>query len=230
MKQHSFFCASHQNKSVATNKNAGILFLLLLALSLLPACTLATVRSLDEDEAAKEGFNPERYVDEIWNSQLVPTIQENAVEITALLTEIDADETAATEKYGHRSGTGSFSFMVSGEANVLSVNLESRIGLMAIDFAPYDGQPDANMAIGPVIRNRNDAVRDAVGFIQFNNFVNQTEFASVGSALKDRILTEVINPLDVETLQGKTIHFYGAFTLDNRSNIEIVPVILEVQG
>ena len=204
--------------------------MLIIAMVLLPACTLATVRSLDEDEAAKEGFNPERYVDDIWTSQLIPTIQENAVEITELLAEIDANEDAAIERYGNRSGTGAFSFIVSGEAQVLTVNLESRIGMMAIDFAPYDGQPDANMAIGPVIRNRNDAVRDAVGFIQFNDFVNQTEFAGVGSAIKDRILAEVINPIDFTTLEGKTFNFYGAFTLDDLSNIEIVPVILEVQG
>jgi predicted lipoprotein len=210
------------------NKYLGLFTVLMLGL-LLPACTLATVRSLDEDEAAKEGFNPERYIDEIWESQLIPTVQENAVEITALLGEIDANEASATEKYGHRSGTSAYSFMTYGEAQVLTVNLESRIGLMEIDFAPYDGQPDANMAIGPVIRNRNDSVRDAVGFIQFNNFVNQTEFASVGSALKDRILRDVINPIDFTELAGKTISFYGAFTLDDRSNLEIVPVILEVQ-
>lgn len=229
MKPTSFFCAYRQNKFVHMNKYSGALIVFLLSLTLLPACTLATVRSLEEDEVAKEGFNPDKYVDSIWESQIIPTIQDNAVEITTLLAEIDANEASATEKYGHRSGTGAYSFMISGEARVLSVNLESRIGLMSIDFAPYDGQPDANMAIGPVIRNRNDSVRDAVGFIQFNNFVNQTEFASVGSALKDRILKDVLNSLDFETLEGNSIRFYGTFTLDDRSNIEIVPVILEVQ-
>ena len=196
----------------------------------LSACTLATVRSIDEDEEAKAGFDPVVYVDGLWEEQLVATITENAIDINELLTQIDANEAAATEEYGARSGTGAFSFMVKGEAQVLEVNLESRIGLMALDFAPYDGTADANMAIGPVIRNRNNSVRDAVGFIQFNDFVNQTEFAGVSTAIKDRILQTVIEPLDLESLPGKTVSFYGAFTLDNRDDIEIVPISVEVSS
>jgi predicted lipoprotein len=205
-------------------------FLILIGILLLTttSCVLATVRSLEEDEAANQGFNPAAYVDGIWDDQLLPTVRENAVEVTVLLAELDADQAAATRNYGHRSGTGAYSFLIFGNAKVLLVDLSSRIGLMSLDFPPYDGEPDANMAIGPVIRNRNDAVRDAVGFIQFNDFVNQTEFAGVGSAIKDRILRDVISNLDLESIEGKTIHFYGAFTLDDLANIEIVPVILEV--
>jgi predicted lipoprotein len=206
------------------------LFLNLIAALLVTttACTLATVRTIEEDRIAKEGFNAERYVNEIWDSQLMPEFQENAVEVTDILAQIDADEDAAIQAYGNRSGTGAYSFLIYGDAQVLEVDLESRIGLMSLDFAPYDSEPDANMAIGPVIRNRNNAVRDAVGFIQFNDFVNQTEFAGVGSAIKDRILRDVISALDLDSIEGKTIHFYGAFTLDDRSDIEIVPVTLEV--
>lgn len=191
-------------------------------------CTFATVRSLEDDEEAKAGFDPNAYVDGIWEDQLIATITENAIEINDLLSEIDADEDAAIERHGARSGTGAYSFMVHGEAEVLEVNLESRIGLMTLDFAPTDGEADATMAIGPVIRNRNNSVRDAVGFIQFNDFVNQTEFAGVSSAIKDRILAEVIEPLALDSLQGKTISFYGAFTFDNRDDIEIVPIQVEV--
>ncbi|HEX2908561.1 MAG TPA: DUF2291 domain-containing protein [Phototrophicaceae bacterium] len=211
-------------------KNVFLLLLFITVLATTTACTLATVRTLEEDKAAKEGFNPENYVSGIWDSKLLPLFQEKAVAVTTLLADLKKDEAVATKTYGSRSGTGSYSFMIYGDAKVLTVNHESRIGLMSLDFLPEDGAPDANMAIGPVIRNRNEAVRDAVGFIQFNDFVNQTEFASVGSAIKDRILSEVIAPLDLDNLAGKTVHFYGAFTLDDLSNIEIVPVVLEVAG
>ncbi|MBZ0304406.1 MAG: DUF2291 domain-containing protein [Anaerolineae bacterium] len=209
-------------------RNYAFLLMLVALLPLGTACTLATVRSLEEDAAATAGFIPEDYVDGIWDSQLIPTVREKAVEVTELLAALNTNESGATEIYGKRSGTGAYSFLIYGDATVLEVNLESRIGLMSLDFAPYDGEADANMAIGPVIRNRNEAVRDAVGFIQFNDFVNQTEFAGVGSAIKDRILRDVIGAIDLETIAGKTLHFYGAFTLDDLSNIEIVPIILEV--
>lgn len=210
-------------------RNRGFFIIVLSTLLMtITACTLATVRPIEEDQAAKAGFDPERYINEIWDSQLLPTVREKAVEAATLLNEIETDQTAATTNYGSRSGTGAYSFLIYGDAQVLEVNQESRIGLMSLDLAPFDGESDANMAIGPVIRNRNDAVRDAVGFIQFNDFVNQTEFATVGSAIKDRILRDVITPLDLDQIGGKTVHFYGAFTLDDPDNLEIVPVILEV--
>lgn len=194
------------------------------------SCVLATVRPLEEDNEAKAGFNSEAYVNEIWDSQLIPTVNENAVEVTALLSDLNTDQAGTTQLHGKRSGTGAYSFLIYGDAQVLEVDRESRIGLMSLDFPPYDGESDANMAIGPVIRNRNNAILDAVGFIQFNDFVNQTEFANVGSAIKDRILRDVISMLDLDNLKDKHIHFYGAFTLDDLSNIEIVPITLEVSN
>ena len=209
-------------------KNFLFLIFITALLAATTSCTIATVRTLEEDTAAKEGFNPERYVAEIWDSQLLPVVHEKAVEVTFLLAEIDANEAAATLEYGSHSGTGAYSFLIYGDTQVIGVDRESRIGLAGLDLAPYDGILDATLAIGPVIRNRNNAVRDAVGFIQFNDFVNQTEFAGVSSAIKDRILRDVINSIDFANLEGKTIHFYGAFTLEERSDIEIVPISLEV--
>ncbi|MBZ0308420.1 MAG: DUF2291 domain-containing protein, partial [Anaerolineae bacterium] len=103
------------------------------------------------------------------------------------------------------------------------------IGFMTLDIAPFDGAPDAAMAIGPVIRGRDTSLRDAVGFIQYNAFTNQTEFAQISDAMKDRILNTVISEIDLTTIQGKTISFYGTFMLNDVNDLEIVPVMVEVQ-
>jgi predicted lipoprotein len=203
--------------------------LLIVVLLTTVSCTLATVRSLSEDAEAKVGFNPDLYVESIWESQFVPTVRENAIEINTLLGEIRTNQNAAIQAYGNRNGTGAYSFLTFGEAQVLAVDLESRIGFLSVDFHPFDGNPDANIAIGPVIRRRDNAAIDAVGFIRFNDFVNQTEFASVSDAVKSRILRDVIEPLDIENMTGEVINFYGAFTLENIDDLEIIPVILEVQ-
>lgn len=203
----------------------GLIWLMMTATS----CQLAAIRSLSEDEEAKAGFNPHHYVQEIWEARFIPTFLESAVEIGQLLEAIRIDREAAITAHGNRSGTGNFSFMAHGEARVLEVDTESRIGLMSVDFAPFDGQPDANIAIGPVIRRTNNAAIDAVGFIRFNDFVIQTEFASVSDAIKARILTEILEPIDLPSLQDQTIAFYGAFTLDDVNNLEIVPVRIEVR-
>ena len=40
--------------------------LLCVAMLILSSCTFATVRTIEEDRAAKEGFNADRYVASIW--------------------------------------------------------------------------------------------------------------------------------------------------------------------
>ncbi|NJL94362.1 MAG: DUF2291 domain-containing protein [Anaerolineae bacterium] len=191
-------------------------------------CNIATVRSLEEDEEAKKGFVVTEYVDQIWEGAYRSAITERAVAFEALMALIDADENAAIAAHGSRSGSGAFSFVTQGEARVLEVNTESRIGFMTLDVAPYDGNADASMAIGPVIRGRDTSLRDAVGFINFNDFTNQTEFAQVSDAMKTRVLETVLGAIDLETIQGQTIRFYGTFMLSDRNNLEIVPVTLEV--
>ncbi|MEQ8676864.1 MAG: DUF2291 domain-containing protein [Aggregatilineales bacterium] len=201
-------------------------FLLILSMTLLSGCSLATIRTIDEDRLAKEGFSAANYVSGIWESDFIPTLQDNAVEITQLLSELDANENAATEQYGNRTSTGAYSFMVSGEAQVLLINRESRVGLAELDLAPYDGTADIYLAIGPVLRG--NALRDAVGFIAFNDFTNQVEFAQVSDALKDRVDSDVLGQTDIDDLVGDTIQFLGAFSLDDRAEIVIMPVRLEV--
>ncbi len=205
-----------------------ILLLMVLALPMV-SCKIATVRSIDEDKEAKAGFNPNNYVDSIWDSELIPTFREEAVEITDLLGQIDANQNKAIQDHGHRSGTGAYSFMTFGEAVVLAYAVDLRIGTLSLDFAPFDGTADATMLVGPLIPRRNDAVRDAVGFIRFNDFVNQTEFAEVSNALKDHVLSDVVAVIDPATITGKTINFYGAFTLVDANEIEVVPVTIEIQ-
>lgn len=221
------FFRTDLNKKTSLNKYSTIIIVCIVLLTTL-SCSIATIRSLEEDEEAKKGFVATEYVDEIWDEQFIPTVLEQAVEFKALLALLDADADATIAAHGSRSGTGAYSFMTFGEAQVLEVNTQSRIGMMTIDIAPYDGVADASMAIGPVIRGRDTSLRDAVGFIQFNDFTNQTEFAQISDAMKDRILATVINQIDLENLGGKTISFYGTFMFSDRNDLEIVPVSLEV--
>lgn len=221
------------------------LMILLLLVSLvsvlgLSGCVIATVRTLDEDEEAKVGFDPEQYVESIWEDEVLPTYRDEAQDIGTLLALIESDRDAAIELYGSRSGTGSYSFMVRGEGQIVDFNTESRAGLATVDLNPPDGTVDLTLTIGPLIKiSQRASVRDAVGFIEYGNFVNQQEFAGVANAMGDRIVimlagalgaeeTEAIRDLDPASLEGKTVSFIGAFSLDDIDNVIVVPVALEV--
>lgn len=200
-------------------------FVVAIVALMLSGCTIATVRSLEEDEEAKQGFIPENYVADIWEDQFIPTINEGATEISVLLEALDADEDAASEEYGNRTSNGPFSFMTRGEAKILELDTSSRVGLALMDLEPFDGEVDIYLAIGPVLRG--NALRDSVRFIAFNDFTNQIEFGGVSTALKDRVAADLIGQTDFEVLVGSTVGFVGAFTYDDPEEIVIIPVTLE---
>jgi predicted lipoprotein len=199
-------------------------------------CTLATVRPIDpttgkaiignEDQA----FNAANLVGQMWDSQMLPTLQKDAAPIAAVLDALRQNTTTASEKYGHRPGNEQpYSFMVTGSGKVLTVNTESRAGIASVDL-DNDGKADVTLAVGPVIRGT--ALRDAAPFIAFNQFTNQMEYAAVSNELNAMVNSKVLGPLgDLHTLEGKTVTFFGAFTIGttlDADKVIITPAILTV--
>jgi predicted lipoprotein len=91
--------------------------------------------------------------------------------------------------------------------------------------------------VGPRIPSDETSIRDGVGFINFGDFKEQTEYGKVGAEINRRIVSQVLEPLDKETLVGKTVTVYGALTIRtfNLINIDlkkltIVPIKIEIQG
>ena len=62
-------------------------------------------------------------------------------EITFILDELFKNKEVAEEKYGGRSGTGSYSFMIKGKGEVTSLNTASRVGTLSIKLQKkYDSE------------------------------------------------------------------------------------------
>ena len=201
----------------------------------LAGCTPWTIRPIESAGGAqaggvvpgKPGFSAKAYVESIWTSQVLPTVQDTSADLPAVLAALKANPDSAKQKYGHREGQRPYNFLVKGEAKVLAVDTASRSGTLKIDLAPGDGQPDAAIQIGPVIKGT--ALRDALPFIQFNQFTNQLEYADVSNQLNDHVIKDVAGKLDPASLQGKTIEFDGAFTLGPTSDVLITPTKLQAK-
>ena len=184
----------------------------------------SVIRTVEEDELIKKGFDAKAYVENIWKSKIIPTISKEAEEITFILDELFKNKEIAEEKYGGRSGTGSYSFMIKGKGEVSSLNTASRVGTLSIKLEKqYDSE--IFITLGPVIKK--DSIRDAVKFIQFNDFVNQLDFADVSRIIKVRVLNEIIGPLNLKEITGKKIYFEGAITFDRKDKIFITPTKIE---
>ena len=202
----------------------------------LAGCVPWTIRPIGGVEGAqaaggvvpgKPGFSAQAYVDSIWASQVLPTVQEKSHDLPTVLAALKADPDAAKKQYGHHVGQRPYNFLVKGEAKVLAVDTASRSGTLKIDLAPQDGQPDAAIQVGPVLKGT--ALRDALPFIQFNQFTNQLEYADVSNQLNDHVLKDVAGTLDLASLQDKTIDFQGAFALAPSGDVLITPVKLQAK-
>lgn len=197
---------------------------LFVALACSLACKVATVRPIESGEsgaAGGESFDAARYVESIWSTRVVPAVEDGATECGQLLEALRKDRDATLRSLG-RGPRGRAHLLVKCEGVVVSVDRSSRAGLLGLDVAPRDGSPDVWLQAGPVLQGT--ALRDAVGFISFDDFVNQVEYADVGNALNQRVLDSVLDDVDAVSAKGTEVSFAGVLTPGER--LIVTPVRL----
>jgi predicted lipoprotein len=174
------------------------------------ACWLAacrapwTIRRLDAEESdtgARRPFDAAAFVASIWDSKVIPSA-------------------AAAPDYavGARG-------LVKGTAKVLRIDAARQ--RLVVDLAPFDARPDAELAVGQI---RGTALRDALPFIQFSQFVNQVDYAHAANALNERAAA-VASSAMAGIAPGAVVRFAGALDppMDGLP-AEIIPVMLSVAG
>lgn len=201
-----------------------------------------TVVPIEQVEAAKlsEAFDAVSYVDGMWESQILPTIQEKAVDLAVILNAMQPNDQGVAskedmievaEEFGLITVGEAHVYMVKGEGQVVNVNTETSTGTIDLLLTGYNGPIKVKLYVGPRIPSDETAVRDAVGFITFGDFKEQTEYGKVSSEINKRVTQTVLSSLDKDTLQGKTLSFYGAINIRtfnlvsiNLKEIKVVPV------
>ncbi|WP_105566590.1 DUF2291 family protein [Microbacterium halophytorum] len=181
-----------------------------------------TYRSISDVSSAAEeaAFSPAEYADERFESEIVPQIEEDAVDLTTLLQELDAGGDEA--EYGNSSGS-------SGNAYSFPVTFTGTAGAQEGAIVPVTvaGVPDdvtVQLQVGPAINGT--ALRDATGTVSFNDFTNQLEYQEVATEFNNRVRDGVLS--DIEIAEGETVEVTGAFTRINPALVSVVPVDLAV--
>jgi predicted lipoprotein len=205
--------------------------------------TIVPIAEVEAVEAAEQ-FDAAAFVAGIFDTQVVPAVQEKAVDLAAILNEFQVDDKGIAKKeelvpVAEQNGLITVGeahvYMVKGQGTVTEVDTESRVKTMTIQLEGYDGPIKVRLYTGPRIPSDETSVRDAVGFLNFGDFRSQTEYGKVASELNKLIVGQVLGSVDVANLAGKTIAFTGAIgirtfnLLDiNLSQVTVVPVTLEV--
>jgi predicted lipoprotein len=192
---------------------------------------LATVKpigSAQSMEAMMEGgtaFDKVKFVDDIWDSKVIPTTEKNAVSLSRLVAAIQKNADDAGKEYGNNVG-GAYNFLVQFSGKVSKVDTTSLTGTVTVDADVAAGSLPVNIQIGPIILGT--ALRDAVKFITFEQFTNQMQYGGVSDEMNGRITRYVISKLNLKGLVGKRVSVKGAFTYDGTSakDILVTPVII----
>ena len=191
-----------------------------------------TVVSIEESQntVQSEAFDPVAYVDEIWESKLLPTFNEKAVELATILSEIEvgADGTASkdslipiAQEYGLITVGDAHMYMVRGSGKIINTNTETSLGTIEVALDGYSGPIKVLIYVGTRIPSDETSIRDGVGFISLGDFREQTEYGKVSQEMNKRVLSQVLDNLDTNSLTGKTISFMGAFNIRTFNLIQI---------
>lgn len=217
-------------------KVIGLLVVLVvyIAASALTATTLAP-KELDELAKQKsavansDGKDMKGYIAEIWDAKIIPEFAANAIDLDTTIAALKKDASAFEKSNGKRNNEFSpYNYIVKGRAVVKEVKTNSAAGKIILDVKDISGKRDVIIQVGPVIQK--SSIRDALSFINFNDFVNQIEFASVSKEINQYILNNVLKDIKDKKMAGKEVQFVGAFTYDKSGKILITPVKIILEG
>lgn len=187
-----------------------------------------TVVPIDDGNAPSGAFDPVVYVDGIWD-EVQTAVADDAVDLAEILTAIAPDENGRVQKDALIPVTEQYGLITPGEAHVYkvrisgvaaSVDTESSVGIMQVQVDGFEGSVAVRVYLGPRIPSDDSSIRDAVGFIAFGDFRDQTEYGKVASELNSRV-SSLLSTVDVGSLAGATVTVIGAMTIRTFNLVEI---------
>lgn len=182
-------------------------------------------KKLDEVKSAAASFNAAKYASEFWLKKLPPHTGK-AVEIGQLLGLLKTDKNKAFADYSHALGIGNIKYFLVKGAGIVQEVGENEV---SVNVESMHEKPQVTLTTEYVFGN---AVRDASGEIDINEFTNSMDFNNVSAEINKIIREKVIPPFRSKVKKGDRVTFAGAIELNkehlNTQSIEIIPVDLKI--
>jgi predicted lipoprotein len=191
-----------------------ILIVVIIALVAYNSVYFAKLDEVKTSKATKD-FDAKRYADIFWATKLFAG---KAVEINDLMAELKTDPTKAFDNYSHALGIGNLRyFLVKGKGKITKIDS---------DYVEADNYRIATEFIF------GNAVRDASGLIDINEFTNTVDFNNVSSEINMIIREKVLPEFKSTVAIGDNVEFTGAIELNKEhlqlKSIEVIPVQLKI--
>ncbi len=184
-------------------------------------------KNLDEVKsvAASAKFDAAAYARNYLDKKLRPGL-EKAIEINRLRTLLQNSPEQTFETYSNALGIGNIRFFLVKGLGVITDLDEDKATLLAKDDS---SEQKVILATEFVFGN---AIRDASGLININEFNNTMDFNNVSAEINRIIRNEVLPPFKNAVRKGDTIQFTGAIELNKihlkLDNIEVIPIQLQI--
>ena len=180
-------------------------------------------KKLDEVKAAATAkeFNATQYAQNFWTNKLIPNLNK-ATDLNQLTAMLSGDATKTFDTYSHALGIGNLRyFLVKGTGTITSMNEDDLSVLLQTDTNKLSITVATEYIFG-------NAVRDATGLININEFSNTMDFNNVSAELNKIIREKVLAPFKQKARKDDTIELTGAIELNKEhldlSKIEVIPV------
>jgi predicted lipoprotein len=201
-------------------------YVVLIALFFIVAYNSVYFKKLDEVKTASaKDFNPAAYARNYLNKKLYPALNK-AVEVNSLISQLEADPKKAFKDHAHALGIGNIGyFLIRGEGKVTAID-ENDVYVVTGDTKSLR---TIKIATEFVFGN---AVRDASGIININEFSNTMDFNNVSAEINKVIRGEVLPPFKSNVKKGDKVQFTGAIELNKEhlklEDIEAIPVSVKI--
>jgi hypothetical protein len=184
-------------------------------------------KKLDEVKAAYtlESFEASSYANNFYHNKLLPH-HEAAIEISKLISLLKTEPAKTFKKYSHALGIGNIRyFLVQGEGIITSIGEDAVTLSLGNDLVKTECIIATEFVYG-------NAIRDASGLMNLNDFSNPSDFNRVSEEINKIVRREVVPPFKAKVKQENVVKFIGAIELNQAhlilDSIEIIPIQLSI--
>jgi predicted lipoprotein len=183
-------------------------------------------RKLDAVRSSSSSFDAPAYARNYFDHKLGPAL-DKAIDIRQLVALLSSDKEQAFKQYAHALGIGNIKyFLVKGQGAVTAIDENG----VALSIAPDTANLSLQIATEYIFGN---ALRDAAGIIDINEFSNTLDINNVSSEINKIVRKELLPGFKQIVKQGDTVLFAGAVELNKAHldllHIEVIPARLEIK-
>ncbi len=180
-------------------------------------------KKLSDVNAANKSFNATEYAQNYLDQKLIPSIGKMPSTDT-LLNLIKTNPSATFDKFSHAMDIGNIRYFITKGSGIIT-------GLDEADvYITTPAHQNIRIATEYVFGN---ALRDAPGIININDFTNSGDLNNVSSELNKIIRSKVLPPFKSSVKKGDQIEYAGAFELNrqhlNTDSVEVIPFYLKIK-